>query len=142
MQLDAAETQFENQSFDWIQTTMFLHETSFKASYKIMAEIFRMLKPNGLTMHIEQPQYTPEMDLYEQFIRDWDAFYNNEPFWSKMHDIDTTELMTTSGFNKENLFQIGVRAVNDNEDPSKPQKQEPEDHGRAAVWNVFGAWKK
>jgi ubiquinone/menaquinone biosynthesis C-methylase UbiE len=142
IQMDGQYTGFPDESFDWIQTTMFLHETSGKSIHGIMKEIYRMLKPGGLTMHIEQPQYTPEMDLYEQFIRDWDAFYNNEPFWSKMHDIDTLELMTQAGFKAENFFQIGVRAVNDNEDHTKPHAPEPEDHGRAAVWNVFGAWKK
>lgn len=142
MQMDGQFTGFADESFDWIQTTMFLHETSGKSIHGIMKEIYRMLKSGGVTMHIEQPQYTPEMDLYEQFIRDWDAFYNNEPFWSKMHDIDTIGLMTKAGFDAANFFQIGVRAVNDNEDHTKPRVPEPEDHGRAAVWNVFGAWKK
>ncbi len=140
-QLDGQFTGFADESFDWIQTTMFLHETSGKSIHGIMSEIYRMLKPGGVTMHIEQPQYTPEMDVYEQFIRDWDAYYNNEPFWSKMHDIDTVELMTKAGFAADQFFQIGVRAVNDNEDHTKPRAPEPEDHGRAAVWNVFGAWK-
>jgi SAM-dependent methyltransferase len=142
IQMDGQFTGFADESFDWIQTTMFLHETSGKSIHGIMKEIYRMLKPGGLTMHIEQPQYTPEMDLYEQFIRDWDAFYNNEPFWSKMHDIDPVELMTQAGFDAANFFQIGVRAVSDTEDHTKPRAPEPEDHGRAAVWNVFGAWKK
>ncbi|MCU0426340.1 MAG: methyltransferase domain-containing protein [Candidatus Kapabacteria bacterium] len=142
MQLDAANTGFADASFDWIQTTMFLHETSFKAIHRIMREIYRMLTDGGITMHIEQPQYTPEMDLFEQTIRDWDAFYNNEPFWGVMHDIDPATLMAESGFNKETFFQIGVRAVNDLEDFTKPRPTEVEDYGRSAVWNVFGAWKK
>jgi ubiquinone/menaquinone biosynthesis C-methylase UbiE len=142
MQLDAANTGFADESFDWIQTTMFLHETSFKAIHRIMHEIFRMLKPNGLTLHIEQPQYTPEMSLYEQTMRDWDAFYNNEPFWGVMHDIEPIDLMAEAGFKREEFFQIGVRAVNDLEDFTKPRQPDVEDYGRSAVWNVFGAWKK
>jgi SAM-dependent methyltransferase len=142
MQLDAATTGFADESFDWIQTTMFLHETSFHAIHRIMSEIHRMLRSGGITMHIEQPQYTPEMDLFEQTIRDWDAFYNNEPFWGVMHDIDPAELMAGVGFGKEHFFQIGVRAVNDLEDFTKPRQPEVEDYGRSAVWNVFGAWKK
>lgn len=141
IQMDAELPNFPDENFDWIQTTMFLHETSGKSIYKIIKEIYRMLKPGGLSLHIEQPQYTPEMDLYEQFIRDWDAFYNNEPFWSKMHDIETVELMTSAGFNKDKLLQFGARAVNDYEDHTKPKQPEVEDHGRSAVWNVFGAWK-
>jgi ubiquinone/menaquinone biosynthesis C-methylase UbiE len=142
MQINAENlSEFENGSFDWVQTTMFLHETSTKAMYKIGHEIHRILRGGGLSLHIEQPQYSPEMPLFEQFIRDWDAYYNNEPFWGAMHDIDVRDWMAECGFKKESQLQFGARAVNDNEDHTKPRPQEVEDHGRSAVWNVFGAWK-
>jgi ubiquinone/menaquinone biosynthesis C-methylase UbiE len=134
-------TEFADGSFDWVQTTMFLHETSKVAMEKIGAEIYRLLRGGGLCLHIEQPQYSPEMPLFEQFIRDWDAFYNNEPFWGAMHDIDVRDWMAATGFKRENQLQFGARAVNDNEDHTKPRPIEVEDHGRSAVWNVFGAWK-
>lgn len=140
MQLDGANTGFANESFDWIQTTMFLHETSSKALYKIMAEIYRMLAFGGLTLHIEQPQYTKEMDLYEQFIRDWDAYYNNEPFWSKMHDMDVKEILLQTGFQDNEFIQIGVKAVNDIPE-GQTIDEAVEDYGRSPIWNVFGAWK-
>ena len=133
--------QFESGSFDWVQTTMFLHETSKFAMEKIGLEIHRILRGSGLSLHIEQPQYSPEMPLFEQFIRDWDAYYNNEPFWGAMHDIDVRDWMALSGFAKEKQLQFGARAVNDNEDHTKPKPVEVEDHGRSAMWNVFGAWK-
>jgi ubiquinone/menaquinone biosynthesis C-methylase UbiE len=141
MQMDAQFTDFETASFDWVQTTMFLHETSNKAMFGIIKEIYRMLNKGGLTLHIEQPQYTPEMSLFEQFMRDWDAFHNNEPFWGAMHDVDTKDWMASAGFLKENMLQFGAAAVNDNEDFTKPKPKEQEDFGRSAVWNVFGAWK-
>jgi ubiquinone/menaquinone biosynthesis C-methylase UbiE len=81
MQLNAEDTEFE--SFDWIQTTMFLHETSMKAMFKIGKEIFRMLKPNGPSLHIEQPQYSEKCLYLSNLLRDWDAFNNNEPFWGE-----------------------------------------------------------
>ena len=141
MQMDAQFNDFETASFDWVQTTMFLHETSNKAMFGIIKEIHRILKKGGLTLHIEQPQYTPEMSLFEQFMRDWDAFHNNEPFWGAMHDVDTRDWMASAGFEKENMLQFGAAAVNDNEDFTKPKPKEQEDFGRSAVWNVFGAWK-
>ena len=73
MHLNAEDTDFESESFDWIQTTMFLHESSMKVTFRIGKEIFRILKPNGYSLHIEQPQYSDKMPLFEQFIRDWDA---------------------------------------------------------------------
>ena len=139
-QMDAGKMDFADESFDWVQTTMFLHETGGKSIYQIMKEIHRVLKPGGVTLHIEQPQYTDDMSLYEKFIRDWDAYYNSEPYWSKMHDIDPVELMTTSGFKAEYFLQIGAKAENDLDD-GRPKSEEPEDHGRSPVWNVFGAWK-
>lgn len=140
IQMDGANTGFPDESFDWIQTTMFLHETSNKAIHQIVEEIYRLLKIGGLTLHIEQPQYTEEMELYEQFIRDWDAYYNNEPFWSKMHDIDVKNLLIQSGFKQDAFIQIGVKAVNDIAEGQQADKT-VEDYGRSPFWNVFGAWK-
>ena len=141
MQMDAAKTIFEDESFDWIQSTMFLHETGGKSIYKIMDEVYRLLKPGGLTLHIEQPQYTDDMSEYEKFMRDWDALNNSEPYWSKMHDIDPVELMEASGFKKENFMQIGAKAENDLVEDGV-NAEEPEDFGRSPIWNVFGAFKK
>ena len=127
--------------FDWVQTTMFLHELSAKSMPRILAEANRVLAPGGLILHIEQPQYSDEMPLFEQFMRDWDAFNNNEPFWSAMHGQDLKEVMAKAGFPRDCQFVAGVRAVVDPEIfPSSPDAGE-EDYGRAAIWNAYGAWK-
>ena len=141
LQADAEHLDYPDGAFDWIQTTMFLHETSNASMKRMMREFYRLLKPGGVMLHVEQPQYTPDMDVYEQFIRDWDAFNNNEPFWSQMHDIDVFGLMEKSGFKKDKLFQVGVRAVADRSIFPEAPTGDAEDHGRAAVWNAFGAWK-
>ncbi|NET38883.1 MAG: SAM-dependent methyltransferase, partial [Cyanothece sp. SIO1E1] len=73
-------------------------------------------------------------------IRDWDAFNNSEPYWSKMHDIDPKELMASCGFNPAHYLHFGAKAINDLDD-GKQKADEPEDHGRSPIWNVFGAWK-
>lgn len=135
-------SQFEDESFDWIQSTMFLHETTYKSMPKIFAETYRLLKPGGIVLHVEQPQYTDEMPLLEQAMRDWDAFYNNEPFWTKVHEIDLDDWMVKAGFSKENLIHGGVAAVVDPEvfpEAAKDTKQE--DYGRKAAWHVIGARK-
>lgn len=136
IQMDAAATSFETESFDWIQSTMFLHETAGQTIHRIFAEIHRLLKPGGLMLHVEQPQYTPDMDLFEQFIRDWDSFYNNEPFWSKMHDIDPAQLMQATGFAPERFLKLEVRATS-----TVDGTELAEDYGRAPIWHAFGAWK-
>lgn len=141
VQMNAEELDFPDEHFDWVQTTMFLHELSGKALPRILNEIARILAPNGLTLHLEQPQYTPEMPLFEQFLRDWDAFNNNEPFWSSMHGQDLKALMVESGLPRESLFVTGVRAVVDTDVFPQQAQDEKEDHGRAAVWHAYGAWK-
>jgi hypothetical protein len=82
------------------------------------------------------------MPLYEQFIRDWDAFNNNEPFWSAMHGLDLKRVILDSGFDEEDLFTTGVSAVVDESVFPKSKLGGAEDHGRAAAWHVYGAWKK
>lgn len=133
--------EFADGSFDWVQTTMFLHETGGKAIHRIFGEINRVLAPNGLNLHIEQPQYTPEMSYYEQFMRDWDAYYNAEPYWGHMHDLQPEDLMTEAGVSRENFMQVGVKAINDL-DKKKSDGNVTEDYGRSPIWNVFGGWKK
>lgn len=132
---------FPDGHFDWVQTTMFLHELSGKALPRILQEATRVLAPGGLILHLEQPQYSDEMPLYEQFIRDWDAFNNNEPFWSAMHALDLKRLMVEAGLPKEALFVTGVKAVVDRDIFPQQANDDKEDHGRAAVWNAYGAWK-
>ena len=127
--------------FDWVQTTMFLHETSGKALPKIINEGYRVLGDGGLMLHLEQPQYSDDMPLYEQFIRDWDAFNNNEPFWSAMHALDLKSIMLAAGFAPDQMFVTGVRAVVDREIFPEAPTGDAEDHGRAAVWNAYGGWK-
>ena len=140
VQMNAEELDFPDDHFDWVQTTMYLHELSGKALPRVIGEGVRVLAPGGLMLHLEQPQYSDAMPLYEQFIRDWDAFNNNEPFWSAMHALDVKSIMVAAGLPREALFVTGVRAVVD-EAIFPRQDEGAEDHGRAAVWNAYGAWK-
>jgi SAM-dependent methyltransferase len=135
-------TEFEDESFDWIQSTMFLHETSFGSMQAIFRETQRLLKPGGVVLHVEQPQYSADMPLFEQAMRDWDAFYNNEPFWTKMHEIDLDAFMIRAGFAEDTLIHGGVAAIVDKDvfpDAAKDAKQE--DYGRKPAWHVIGARK-
>ncbi|MBU6406936.1 MAG: class I SAM-dependent methyltransferase [Alphaproteobacteria bacterium] len=135
-------SQYPDESFDLIHSCMFLHETSMTAMPKIFKETYRLLKPGGLVLHVEQPQYDPKMPFFEQAMRDWDAFYNNEPFWTKMHEIDLDRFMVEAGFPEDSLMHGGVAAVVDPKvfpEAAKDSKQE--DYGRKAAWHVVGARK-
>jgi hypothetical protein len=100
------------------------------------------LKPGGIVFHVEQPQYTPEMPVFEQAMRDWDAFYNNEPFWTKMHEVDLDSWMVSAGFARDKLLHSGVAAVVDPDVfPQAAKDTKQEDYGRKAAWHVVGAVK-
>lgn len=142
IQMDAEDmSRFPDGHFDWVQTTMFLHELSGKALPRIITEAARVLAPGGLMFHLEQPQYDPDMPLYEQFIRDWDAFNNNEPCWSAMHALDLKQVMADAGFPRDSQFTARVLAVVDRDIFPQAPAGDTEDHGRAAAWNAYGAWK-
>jgi ubiquinone/menaquinone biosynthesis C-methylase UbiE len=135
-------SQYEDGSFDCITTSMFLHELSHKSLPKIMKTIYRLLAPKGLMLHLEQPQYE-NMDLYQQFIRDWDTYFNNEPYWGPMHELDLKRVFNESGFDANDMFDVGLVSLVDEKIFGKRDKgDEGEDYGRAPVWNAYGIWKK
>jgi len=142
IQADVADlSQLKTASFDWIQSTMFLHETSYKALRKILQETYRLLAPGGIVLHVEQPQYDKNMPLFEQAMRDWDAFNNNEPFWTKMHEIDLDQFMLDAGFTSKQLMHGAVTAVVDNTLFPDAATDEVEDYGRKPAWHLIGAQK-
>ena len=81
------------------------------------------------------------MPLFEQFMRDWDAFNNNEPFWSAMHAFDMHAVLATAGLPRECQFEARLRAVVDETIFPPSTEGDAEDFGRAAVWHAYGAWK-
>jgi SAM-dependent methyltransferase len=140
VQADATDlSMFADASFDWVQSTMFLHELSLPAMQAIFRESHRVLREGGIMLHVEQPQYGPAMPLFEQAMRDWDAFYNNEPFWSTMHGLDMDALLEAAGFAPANFIRGGVTAVVDKTVFPDAADDDTEDFGRKAAWRVIGA---
>lgn len=134
-------SEFSEASFDWVQSSIFLHELSSKALPKILQEAFRVLKPGGLTLHLEQPQYDDAMPLFEKFMRDWDAYHNNEPFWTAMHAIDMKDALIKSGFTEADLFHAALRGVIDTKLFPESRLGAEEEYGRSAAWHAYGAWR-
>ena len=91
MQRNAEDTGFENESFDLIVSHILLHETSGKAMPRIFEECYRLLKPGGVMIHADLPPFT-KMDEFSQFVLDNETYFNNEPFWGAMRDVDQIEL--------------------------------------------------
>ncbi len=97
LQRNAEATGFADASFDLIVSHILLHETSGKAMPAIIRECHRLLKPGGLMLHADLPPFDL-MDPFTQFILDNETWYNNEPFWGAMREIDQIALARASGF--------------------------------------------
>lgn len=103
MQRNAEVTGFEDESFDLVVSHILLHETSGKAMPNIFKECFRLLKPSGYMIHADLPPFL-KMGDFMQFILDNETYYNNEPFWGAMRDLDQEKLAVDAGFAKDDVF--------------------------------------
>jgi len=101
-QMNAEETTFEDGYFDLVVSHIMLHETSGKAMPRIFDESFRVLKPGGWMIHCDLPPFNL-MDPLTQFILDNETYYNNEPFWGAMREMDQVALATKAGFDPETV---------------------------------------
>jgi SAM-dependent methyltransferase len=142
-------------SFDWIQTTMFWHETSTPTLTQGLGRIHALLAPGGLSLNVEQPNFTEATPVWEQFTKDWDAWYNNEPFWSKLHTLNVMAVMAEAGFDRDKLFEAGTSADIEpgfwqpwsgtlaRHDPEKKDQAPPATNRgyKGERWYMFGAWK-
>ena len=147
-QANATDLPYEDNSFDVVFSSMFLHELSLKDIRKVFAEAHRVLRPGGLMLHMELPP-NQEMAPYDAFYLDWDSYYNNEPFYKAFRDQDITALREEAGFSRDKHIQFitpqycllsdaeYAQAVNEEQGFS-------ETTGRFAdgiQWFGFGAWK-
>ena len=97
LQRNAESTGFEDGSFDLIVSHILLHETSGKAMPAIIHECHRLLKPGGIMIHADLPPFDL-MDPFTQFILDNETWFNNEPFWGAMREVDQIALAKSAGF--------------------------------------------
>lgn len=156
----AAETvDLEPGSVDLITSVMFWHETSTPTVRDGLKHMHELLAPGGMMLHLEQPNYDDHTPVFERFMRDWDAYYNNEPFWPKLHRTNMIAAMQDAGFDRDKLFDAGTEA---DIEPGRFQpwstiatrhRHETKDLGATGRklselggyhgerWWMFGAWK-
>ncbi|MCG8440896.1 MAG: class I SAM-dependent methyltransferase [Caulobacterales bacterium] len=148
-QMNATSLDFPDNSFDVVFSSMFLHELSVKDIVTALSEARRVLRPGGLLINMELPP-NAEMSPYDSFYLDWDAYYNNEPFYKTFRDQDYGALLEQAGFGPDShlsfitpqytymsdedyVAAVGADGVFD------------ETTGRLAdgvQWFGFGAWKR
>ena len=106
-QQNAERTDFDDGFFDLIVSHIVLHETSADAVPRILAECHRLLAPGGIMAHADVPQYEG-MEVFAQYLLDWDTYNNNELFWGELHDMDLEELTRRAGFPAESVETVVI----------------------------------
>jgi ubiquinone/menaquinone biosynthesis C-methylase UbiE len=142
-QQDASATDFEDGHFDLIVSSFFLHELPVSVSRKILKEAHRLLSPGGMLAFMELPPHK-SCDPFMNFAYDWDAKYNNEPFYAAYRAQDPTELMVEAGFPRSTAFEITIPDVTTFDMTLYPAfsrgEIEAPPHGRGG-WYIFGGRK-
>ena len=139
-QQNAESTDFEDGSFDLVVSHILLHETSEKAIHNIVKECHRLLKPGGLMLHAETPQYAG-MEPFDSFMLDWDTTNNNEPFWRRSHEIDLTKLNESGGFDPSKSIEVMAPSAFQVASAQRSKKFQGGDFGGGGVWFISGCEK-
>ncbi|WP_420440778.1 methyltransferase domain-containing protein [Candidatus Poriferisodalis sp.] len=96
-QQNAECTDFPDGHFDLIVSHIVIHEMSPAALRNTLAECRRLLAPGGLMVHGDFAGYAG-VDPVTQAMIDWDTYYNHEPFWGPMRDMDLVAESVSAGF--------------------------------------------
>jgi len=102
----------------------------------------------GMMMHAELMPIKHLKD-YDRFYMNWDAYYNNEPFYKTYTSLNPSELVLNAGFKKDSVFEIAIPDIDRstksefNEAVSNPSVKVKKTGrvGEGVKWYTFGAWK-
>ena len=97
-QQNAEQLSFPDDSFDMVVSHALLHETSQPAVKAILRESFRVLRPGGVTAHAEVPARVEVMSPWENLRSGYEGWYNQEPFWNALTELDVAGVATAAGF--------------------------------------------
>lgn len=147
-QMNATALDYEDNSFDVVFTSMFLHELPIKDIKAFLKEAYRVLKPSGLLLNMELPP-NDQMEPYDSFYLDWDCLYNNEPFYKTFRDQNYNQLCINAGFDEKDFIQLttpqfGYMTQAEFSSSIGSESTFGDKTGRLTAgieWFGFGAWK-
>ncbi|MDJ0929000.1 MAG: class I SAM-dependent methyltransferase [Gammaproteobacteria bacterium] len=97
-QQNAEVPDFDAGYFDLIVSHALFHETSYAAFPKVLGECFRLLRPGGITAHVEVPARIEVMSPWEYLRSSYEGFHNQEPFWNALTSYDWVAAADAAGF--------------------------------------------
>ena len=87
-------------------------------------------------MHVDLSLYQ-DLETFDESMLDWDTYYNNEPFWNVIRQLDPVALMADAGFSDDGVIQQLVSRVSN----QSPVFVEGRNSGGRSNWFIFGARK-
>ena len=138
-QQDARNLLFEDESFDMVTSEILFHETSRTGMPAILKEAYRVLKPGGAMCNLEVPLRYKGMDMGAVVVRDWQNYYNAEPFWGSLGTVDIEKAMEDAGLTRI-VMGFQPRTQNFQGEREKLDKEDPS-MGMLSHWLVFGGYK-
>jgi len=98
MQALAEDTGFPDDHFDMVVSYIILHEVPNSENTKIMKEVSRVLRGNGVYYPVDfYTSFNPPKDAYGKFRRWWDHRWNGEPWALEHMDYDLAGDLTAAG---------------------------------------------
>jgi len=95
MQVNAEKTNFKNNQFDLVTSTMLLHELPPRSIQNIISEAHRVLKPGGKMAHLD---FYMLPNQFKSFIHFGHSKRNNEPYMVSFAKMDITRILKAEGF--------------------------------------------
>jgi 2-polyprenyl-3-methyl-5-hydroxy-6-metoxy-1,4-benzoquinol methylase len=96
-QQDAERTDFPDNHFDVVTSSLMFHETSTTAAPAILKECYRILKLGGVMIHWDAFR-TEKPEPIREFLGSWEAYNNNEQFLVHMLTMDHVGNAVKGGF--------------------------------------------
>ncbi|MDG2321355.1 MAG: class I SAM-dependent methyltransferase [Rhodospirillaceae bacterium] len=94
-QMDACATDYDDESFDLVTSTMVIHEMPPKTIDAMLDEAYRVLEPGGRMVHLD---FYCLPDAFRQFIYYGHARRNNEPYMPLLAETDLADVLARKGF--------------------------------------------
>ena len=94
-QMNAYETDYDEESFDLVTSTMLLHEMPPEEIGRTFDECARVLKPGGRMVHLD---FYILPDVFTEFIHYGHSRRNNEPFMVPLAEMDVKAELEARGF--------------------------------------------
>jgi ubiquinone/menaquinone biosynthesis C-methylase UbiE len=127
-QRNAEATGFADRSFDLVTSQILLHETSPTATRNILRESYRLLSPGGVAVHLEVPTRFDQLDVFDQFLRSWEQYYNGEPNTAGIASTDLSGEMRSAGFME---VRAGFQPIASEGASAPPLLDQPPTSGRS-----------